>query len=54
VLDPDRDRVLDASGKGTDANIIDSIAWSVRHGAAVINLSFGRAEAAVPRLREPP
>jgi thermitase len=37
-------RVLDASGNGTDADIVDSIGWSVRHGADVINLSFGSGE----------
>ena len=37
-------RVLDANGNGTDADVIDSIGWSMRHGADVINLSFGRGK----------
>jgi thermitase len=37
-------RVLNANGDGTDADIIDSIGWSVRYGADVINLSLARGE----------
>jgi thermitase len=37
-------RVLNANGDGTDADIIEGIGWSVRHGADVINLSFARGQ----------
>jgi len=37
-------RVLNANGDGTDADIIDGIGWSVRHGADVINLSFSSGQ----------
>ena len=37
-------RVLNENGDGTDADIIDSIGWSVRNGADVINFSFGAGE----------
>jgi len=34
-------RVLSADGTGTEADVVEGIYWAIRHGADVINMSFG-------------